>query len=78
MKTFSRRSVATGLAAAVTAIPVLGFAISPKRDALEQIKHHTRELEKAMRDCYGVEVETLTYKATAEMKPLIMVVAHTL
>jgi hypothetical protein len=73
MKTLSRRSVATGLAAAVTAIPVLSLPLAPNvtRWSGSSI---TRELEKAMRDCYGVEVEAITFPKTNGMKPIV---AHT-
>jgi hypothetical protein len=78
MKPFNRRSVTAGLAAAVTTIPALGLAIAARSDPLERIKHHTRELERAMRDCYGVEVQTLTFDKQGDAKPCVFAVAHTL
>ena len=74
MKPLSRRSVTTGLAAVVTAIPVVGSSVA-LGDAREWIKHHTRELERAMRDYYGVEVETLSYEPTETMRPIIFIAA---
>ena len=74
MKPVTRRSVTTGLAAVVTAIPAVGLA---REDPLERIKKLTRELGEAMREAYGVEVETLTFDAEKGMRPLVMVVAHT-
>ena len=75
MKPLSRRSVTTGMVAAVTAIPALVVARS---DPLERVKHHTRELEEAMREAYGVEVETIAFHKTDDMKRMVFVVAHTL
>ena len=40
----SRRSVGTGLAAAVAAIPTIAIA---RPDPIARIKHHTAELESA-------------------------------
>ncbi len=60
MKPLTRRSVTTGLVAAVTAIPALGLAIA-RGDPVDRIKHHTAELAKAMREQYGVEVEVLSF-----------------
>ena len=77
MKPLSRRSVTTGLAAAVTAIPAVGLCNRATVDPFERIRHLTKELEQAMIEAYGVEVTVLAYDKTAEMKPLIMVVAHT-
>jgi len=55
----------------------VGLSIAARGDPEERIRHHTRELEKAMRDHYGVEVETLRFEATGGMKPCVFVVAHT-
>jgi len=71
----TRRSVATGLAAAVAAVPAMAPAWP---DPMARIKHHTAELEKALRDAYGVEVAVLRYEKTDDCKPLVMVVAHTI
>ena len=76
-KPLSRRSVTTGLAAAVAAIPAVGLASAARRDPVERIKNLTRELEQAMRDCYGVAVTVLSYEATASMRPMVLVVANT-
>ena len=75
MTPLTRRSVATGIAAACVAIPTVAIA---RPDPFARIKHHTAELEKAMRDAYGAEVDVLSYAKTKDMKPLVMVVAHTL
>ena len=72
--------------AAVTAIAIVGLPMGAAMGAsspLERIKYHARELEQAMRACYGVEVETLSYslipagEVTGDMKPCIFFVAHT-
>ena len=75
MKPLSRRNVLTGSVAALAAIPVTAIAA---RDPIARIKHHTAELQRAMREAYGAEVDVLSYEKTKEMKPLVMVVAHTL
>ena len=78
IKPLSRRSVTGGIAAALAAIPSVGLCNGVETDALERIKHHTRELEKAMRDCYGVDVESRSYAPTKTgMKACIFVIAHT-
>ena len=59
----SRRSVGTGLAAAVAAIPTIAIA---RPDPIARIKHHTAELERAMREAYGVEVDVLSYEKTKD------------
>ena len=76
MKPLSRRSVTTGLAAAVTAIPALGLSVAAHSDPLNRIKQHTRELERAMRDCYGAEVKVLTYglEQHPKEKPMVLMV----
>jgi len=78
MKPLTRRSVTTGLAAAVAAIPAVGLALASRCDPLERIKQLTQKLELAMREAYGVEVSVLTYPKTDEGKPMVFVVAHTL
>jgi hypothetical protein len=77
MKPLSRRSVTTGLVAVVTAVPSVALAIAARGDPLERIKQLTCELEEAMREAYGVEVQTLAYPKTDEGKPMVLVVAHT-
>jgi hypothetical protein len=77
MKPLSRRSFASGLALAAATVPALGLCAVRKNDHMDRIKHHTRELEKAMRDRYGVEVQVLTFDDSAGMKPSVFVVAHT-
>jgi hypothetical protein len=73
-KLLSRRSVTTGLAAAAAAIPALGLAIATRGDPVERIKHHTRELEKAMRELYGTkEVAVLRFEPSEGGNPLVMV-----
>lgn len=62
----------------VTAIPALALPVVARSGPFERIRHHTRELEEAMREAYGVEVETLTFPKTDDGKPIILVVAHTL
>jgi len=71
MKPLSRRSVTTGLAAAVTALPA-GF----KSDAAARVEHHTRELKKAMRDLYGLEVEVLRFEPKDGMVACVVVAAN--
>jgi hypothetical protein len=73
MKPLSRRSVTTGIVAAVTAIPALALPVVARSNPFERIKNHTRELEEAMREAYGVEVETLTFAKTDDMKPTVFV-----
>ena len=76
MKPVTRRSVTTGLAAAVTLIPAVGFCASLKSDASARVEHHTRELEKAMRDLYGREVQMLRFEPTDGMVACVMVAAN--
>ena len=76
MKPLSRRSVTTGLAAAVTAIPAVGLCAGLKTDAAARIEHHTGELKKAMRDLYGREVEVLRFEPTDGMVACVMVAAN--
>ena len=76
MKPLSRRSVTTGLAAAVMAIPAVGLCASRKSDATARVEHHTRELEKAMRDLYGLEVEVLRFEPTDGMVACVLVAAN--
>jgi len=60
-KQFTRRSVTTGLAAAVTAIPGVGLAVAARSDPVERIKHHTREIERALAEHYpGAEIVNLS------------------
>ena len=77
MSPLTRRSVTAGALAAVTAIPAIGLPVAAREKPLEKIKRLTVELGQAMREAYGVEVETLAYDASEDMKPLVMVVAHT-
>jgi len=77
MKPLSRRSVTTGLAAAVTAIPTVGLSVAARGDPGGRIRHHIRELERAMRDHYDAEVETLRFEVPGDMKPCVFVIAHT-
>ena len=76
MNQVSRRSVATGLADAVTAIPAAGLRIGLKNNARARIEHHAREMEKAMCELYGVEVETINWIGRPGAKPMVLVVAH--
>ena len=76
MKPLSRRSVTAGLAAAVTLIPAVGLCASLKTDASARVEHHSRELEKAMRDLYGLEVEVLRFEPTDGMVACVMVAAN--
>jgi hypothetical protein len=61
--------------------PCLALSIAASSDHLERIKHHTRELEKAIRDAYGVEVKVLTFgldrNEATDMRPLVFVAAET-
>ena len=73
MKALSRRSVTTGLAAA---IPAIGLCAGLKSDARARVEHHTRELEKAMRDLYGREVKVVKFEPTDGMVACVMVAAN--
>jgi hypothetical protein len=63
MKPLSRRSVTTGLAAAVTAIPALGFATGakadPASDALLEAIHRYRAEINAANSSHGLSDEDL-------------------
>jgi hypothetical protein len=63
--------------AAVASIPALALSVAAREAPLEKVKRLTLELEHAMREAYGVKVETLAFDAEGDMKPLVMVVAHT-
>jgi hypothetical protein len=76
MKSLSRRSVAGGLAAAVTAIPALGHCAARKSDPMDRIKHLTAELAKAMREQYGVEVEVLAFCEKSHEVPCVLIAAN--
>jgi hypothetical protein len=76
MKPLSRRSVTTGLAAAVTAIPALRLCAARKSDPMDRIKHHTAELANAMREQYGVEVEVLAFCEKSHEVPCVLVAAN--
>ena len=76
MKPLSRRSVTTGLAAAVAAVPAVSISAGLKSDAAARVEHHTRELEKAMRDPYGREVEVLRFEPQDGMVACVMVAAN--
>ena len=70
----SRRSITTGIATAAAAIPALGLAIATRSDAAERVKHHTRELEKAMRDLYGTKkVAVLRFEPSEGGNPMVAV-----
>jgi hypothetical protein len=77
MKPLSRRSVTTGMLAGVAAIPAVGLCAALKSNAKARIEYHTRELEKAMREAYGVEVDARIWDGTDGAKPIVLVVAHT-
>jgi hypothetical protein len=57
--------------------PLSHFLLPRGRLPFEKVKRLTLELEHAMREAYGVKVETLAFDAEGDMKPLVMVVAHT-
>jgi hypothetical protein len=83
MKPLNRRSVTTGLAAAVTAIPALGLAVAARSDRLERIKRLTREPEKPLLDCHpGAKIMTMTNYVEPDgeviegMNPYVMIVAQ--
>jgi hypothetical protein len=61
----------------VASIPALALSVAAREAPLEKVKRLTLELEHAMREAYGVKVETLAFDAEGDMKPLVMVVAHT-
>jgi hypothetical protein len=69
----TRRSVMAGSAAVVAAIPTLAICAS---DAAARVEHHTRELEQAMRDLYGREVQMLRFEPTEGMTACVMVAAN--
>ena len=73
MKPVTRRSVMAGSVAAVAAVPALALGAS---DAAERVEHHTRELEQAMRELYGREVEVLGFEPGKGMKACVMVAAN--
>lgn len=74
MKPLSRRTVIGDSAAALTAIPAVGFSFNS--NAAARVEHHTRELEKAMRDLYGSEVEVLRFEPDKGMVPCVLVAAN--
>jgi hypothetical protein len=63
-----------GLGAAVAAVP--GLAVAGRFvSAEERVAHHTRELERAMRDLYGTkEVSVLIYEPSEDANPLVLIV----
>ena len=71
MKPLSRRTVTAGALAAVTVLPI-GLA----SNARARIEHHSRELERAMRELYG-SAETLAFEPTRGMRPVVMVIGQT-
>ena len=73
MNPVTRRSVMADSAAVVAAIPALALCAS---DAAARVEHHTRELEQAMRDLYGREVEMLRFEPGGGMVACVMVVAN--
>lgn len=80
-KPISRRSVTTGLAAAVTAIPAVGLCVAARGDPLARIKHCTQELERALAEHYpGAEILTLggdmLSEETVSYNPYIFVCAQ--
>jgi len=70
--TMNRRR-ALAVVASVPAAAVLGFVPA---DAAARVEHHTRELEKAMLDLYGLEVEVLRFEPTDGMVACVMVAAN--
>ncbi len=76
MKPLSRRSVIAGSAAVVTAIPAAGLAASLQGNARARVEHHTRELEKAMRDLYGLEVQVLRFEPDKHMPAWVLISAN--
>ena len=71
----NRRTALAGLAAVPVAAAV-GLCSDLKSDAATRIEHHTRELEKAMHDLYGREVEVLRFEPTDGMVACVMVAAN--
>lgn len=70
MKHLTRRSVTTGMLAAVTAIPAVGLAVVARSDPLERIKHHTASLAQAMRGAAkGLGMSTHFVNFSAEVTP---------
>jgi hypothetical protein len=81
MKPLSRRSVTTGIAAAVTAIPTMGLAVVARGDPLARIKQCTQELERALAEYYpGAEIVNLSSDIPGErcvgFNPNIVVIAQ--
>jgi hypothetical protein len=76
MKPVTRRSVMAGSAAVVAAVPAAGLCIGLTNDAALRVEHHTRELERAMRELYGREVEMLRFEPTDGMAASVVVVAN--
>ena len=70
------RGAAVVGAAAVTAIPAVGLYARLKSDASVRVEHHTRELEKAMRDLYGRHVQVLRFEPDKHMPAWVLVSAN--
>ncbi len=76
MKLLSRRSVTTGLAAAVTALSI-GPTVAGKNDPRERVKHLASELQKAMRECYPeARIVTLASGEVEGINPYLLLVAQ--
>ena len=79
MKALSRRSVTTGLCCGRDGYPGCGTRNRRRRDPMERIKHHLRELERAMRDFHGVETHSVLFDKgpKGNLMPMVLVVART-
>jgi hypothetical protein len=82
MTTLTRRSLATGLAAAVAAIPAVKLCAA-REDAYERIRRLTAELEEAMRVAYDSDdVRLLSWgphnanDINGAGSPAVFIVAH--
>ena len=69
-QSMNRRSVAAAIGVGLATLgPTMALA-KVDNSPIERIKHHARELERAMRDCYGgAEVTTLTFDDKKGCKP---------
>ena len=68
-----RRKALTFAAAAALSTSALA---SVGEDAAARVEYHTRELEKAMRDLYGREVEVLRFEPIDGMVACVLVAAN--
>jgi hypothetical protein len=72
----NRRKALTIVAAVPAAVALAAVPVLAGEDAAARVEHHTRELEKAMRDLYGREVEVLRFEPTDGMVACVMVAAN--